>query len=652
MTIHAVGLLMGACQRIAGLASVIVGPEAERGGIRSMTSRAVALCHLALELPRVIIGVAQLTFARRGNETADRGILDQDMAPDTRNRGVRSRERIEGGMLFGVVLRGQEPVLLVAIGALRMTGGELPAVRVRVAAVALARHGNELAHSRLRVGRMASDARHDGMGAAQGISLCMARRVELGRDEMRPGMAIRAAGIPFLELSPVRVRVAAVALARHGNELAHSRLRVGRMASDARHDGMGASQGISLCMARRVELGRYETRPGMAIRATGIPFLELSPVRVRVATLTRFRIPRVAGGPRIGVAPVIGEPRGVALFASHCRVSFIQRETCQGVGRGLDAPGAFRPRLVGRQMARGAVAGPGRAVGRLVAIGTGRSLHLVERDPQSVDIRHWGFVTIVADRHQVAIRARGFDVSALELIGVVVLEQNRRPERLLAVAGLAGTSQDPGVNVLVAGDTLLCQPQISGTTRLRGKRGQRERRRAPMACITRKALVCPCQRESDMRMVEGIGIAPSPRELADQWKAAAEMVRVAWCTRDRFPSEQEGVIPSLCLDLSRNLYVATKTTLGEPRAGVTNLAGGKAGPIDRVGMNSGQRSRRRVTQGQVDGQQSDHDRAKHQRSPGMGQDHGVPPMIHRSPNRRASPMWNATTASMTMASHR
>ena len=153
-------------------------------------------------------------------------------------------------------------------------------------------------------------------------------------------------------------------------------------------------------------------------------------------------------------------------------------------------------------------------------------------------------------------------------------------------------------------------------------------------------------------MVEGIGIARPPRQLADKWKCPSEMVPVAWYARGLFPSEQEGVIPSIGLDLSRNLYVATETTPGEPLAGMTNLAGGQAGSSDRLGMRGGQRARRRVTQSQVDGQQPDHDRAKHQRSLRMGQDHGVPPMSHRSPNRRASPMWNATTTSMTMASHR
>jgi len=86
MTIHAVGLLVSACQWIAGLAGMIVGPDAERGGIRSMTSRAVAFCHLALELSGVAICVALLAFARRGDEATDRRVLKQDMATDTRNR--------------------------------------------------------------------------------------------------------------------------------------------------------------------------------------------------------------------------------------------------------------------------------------------------------------------------------------------------------------------------------------------------------------------------------------------------------------------------------------------------------------------------------------------------------------------------------------
>jgi hypothetical protein len=130
------------------------------------------------------------------------------------------------------------------------------------------------------------------------------------------------------------------------------------------------------------------------------------------------------------------------------------------------------------------------------------------------------------------------------------------------------------------------------------------------------------------------------------------MVRVAWGTRGPFPSEQEGVIPARGLDLRRDLHVTMEAALGESPASMTGFAGGQTGPLDRAGMRPGQRSGRGVTQSQVDGQQPDHDRAKHQGHLGMGQNHGVPLTILRSPKRRATPMWNATTASMTMASHR
>ncbi len=163
MAIRAVRPLMAARQWVPG---VIVGPEAEGGGIGPMTGGAVALRHLALELPPVVIGVAQLARVRRRDKTADRCILRHDVATKARNGGVRSGERIEGPMLGGVIPCGQEPLLLVAIGALGMAGTELPPMRVLVTGLTRARHGGESARAGVRIGRMAFRARHTGMGAS------------------------------------------------------------------------------------------------------------------------------------------------------------------------------------------------------------------------------------------------------------------------------------------------------------------------------------------------------------------------------------------------------------------------------------------------------------------------------------------------------
>ena len=82
-------------------------------------------------------------------------------------------------------------------------------------------------------------------------------------------------------------------------------------------------------------------------------------------------------------------------------------------------------------------------------------------------------------------------MSALELVVVIVLESDCRPERFLAVTRLTGTGQDPRMNIFVAIGAVLCQSQIGRTTWVRGKLGQRERHRAPVARVTGKAFVCP-----------------------------------------------------------------------------------------------------------------------------------------------------------------
>jgi len=166
VTIGAVSLLVGARQGVAGPASVIVGPDIERGGILPVTSRAVTFGHLSFELLSMWVSMALPALAGRGGKETDACSLSQDMATNARNRCVCPRERIDRCMLCNIVLCGQESFLLVTIGALCVAGEELPLVRVHMATIALTRHGNESAHSRIQVGRMAFDARHRGVRAS------------------------------------------------------------------------------------------------------------------------------------------------------------------------------------------------------------------------------------------------------------------------------------------------------------------------------------------------------------------------------------------------------------------------------------------------------------------------------------------------------
>ncbi len=149
-------------------------------------------------------------------------------------------------------------------------------------------------------------------------------------------------------------------------------------------------------MASHVKLGRFETCSGMAIRTAGVLAVELSAVRVLVTPLTRLRMSRVAKRRRIEITLLIREVGGVAFLAGHGGVSFIERKTGGGVGLRLNAPGAFRPRLVRRHMAGGASAGPGRAMRRLVTVGAGLPLDRIKGHPQIVDVRHQGWATVVA----------------------------------------------------------------------------------------------------------------------------------------------------------------------------------------------------------------------------------------------------------------
>lgn len=95
MTIGAIGLLVRACQRVAGLAGVIVGPDGERGGVLSVTSRTVVFGHPSLELPAVGVCMALPALAGRGGKETDAGWSSQDVTKNARNSCVCSCKRID-----------------------------------------------------------------------------------------------------------------------------------------------------------------------------------------------------------------------------------------------------------------------------------------------------------------------------------------------------------------------------------------------------------------------------------------------------------------------------------------------------------------------------------------------------------------------------
>jgi hypothetical protein len=419
------------------LARVIVGPNVERGGILPVTNRTVASGHLALELPSMRVCVALLALAGCGSKESDGRSLIQHVATDAGNRCMCAGQRIDRCMRRDAVPCGDESFLLVAVGALRVAGEELPLMRVRMAGVALTWHESESAHPRIRVGRMALDARHTDMGTSQGIGIRMASCIKLS--------------------------------------------------------------GLELCA-------------GMAVGTIRIPITELSTVRVRMATLASLRLPHVAGGFRIRISLAVIQPGHMTLLAGHCCVHFVERKARQGMGLRLDATDAFRPCLIGSQMTRCAIAGPSCAMRRLMAVRTGRSFHFLEGHPHVIDIRNLGLGSIVRGRRRMALGAADAGVRTIQHIVVIMPEPDRRSKRLLAVAELAGTSQSPGMDVLVTIGTILGQANIRRATRMRRETGQRE---GPgqfphVARIACQAVVRPGQREWNMGVLEVIGISPLP----------------------------------------------------------------------------------------------------------------------------------------------
>jgi len=389
MTVRALGLLVGSCQCIAGLAGVIVGPEVERGGILLVTSRAIAFGHLSLELLAMGVCVALLAFTGRRSKQSDRQSLGQSVATDAGNRCMGARKWIDCCVCRDVVPCRDKSFLTMTVGALRVAGEELPLVRVHVAGVTLVRRGSESAHPCVRVGRMALDACHAGMGAFQRIGIRMASDVELS--------------------------------------------------------------GLELC-------------GGVTVRTIWIPLAELSAMRVRMTTLAHLRLPCIAGGFRIRISLVVTQPGRMAFLAGYFRVRFIEGKARQSVGLWLDAADAFRPRFIGSQVTGCTIVRPLCAVRRLMTVRTGCSFRFVESHPHVIDILDLGFPSVGRDRRRVAVRTPDASVGTFKHIVIVMPEPDRRSKRLLAVATLTVTSQSSGMNIFVAADAILRQSQESGMT--------------------------------------------------------------------------------------------------------------------------------------------------------------------------------------------
>lgn len=253
---------VGPRQRIAGLTGMIVGAYGERACVLAMANGAVALSHFPLELPRVRVRMALPTQTWRGREATHspsrRGISrcrpsrrdgNHDMAPNARNRRVRSGKRIEGGVPGHVVSGGYKPFLFMALGAVRMAPSELGGMRVGMAGFAPTRDRDELLNTGLCIDGMTLEARHGRMRRAQRIDPRVVGRVEPGGLETRARMALRTADVPALELATVGVLMAtlthlgAPVIGRGiGVRIATVVGPVGGMAFAAGHRGMGLVQ--------------------------------------------------------------------------------------------------------------------------------------------------------------------------------------------------------------------------------------------------------------------------------------------------------------------------------------------------------------------------------------------------------------------------
>ena len=137
-------------------------------------------------------------------------------------------------------------------------------------------------------------------------------------------------------------------------------------------------------------------------------------------------------------------------------------------------------------------------------------------------------------------------------------------------------------------------------------------------------------------MAKGVRVLLFPGKRTHKRESGAEMVGMASGTCGFLPFEQERMIPIVSLHLRLDLAVATETTFRKSVLRMTDPACGQATAGNCLGMCFRQRSRRWMAQRQGDGQDTDHDRAEHQGSLRVQENHGAPPRIHRSPNRTAS----------------
>lgn len=435
-----------------------------------------------------------------------------------------------------------------------------------------------------------------------------------------------------LELLSVRALMAVLALLGRPREAPDAEVGMRSVTRGAGNSGVSAFERPHRCVRVVSESRRQEAVLAVAIGATVVAREELSGVSIFVTALTAVLIARIPRRRRVVVPPNEREIRGVALTARHIRVRRVETESSLGMHLRCHRSNGTRPLRIGHLVACGTLAREGREVRGLVAA--------IARLPTDAMERERRLARSAPRRRQdVAVGTDEPCMAAFQGEMRVVIEENRRPEGVLAVTAITSAREPVGVDVVVALDAVLIEADVRSSALV--VRKAREHRDAAfgrdVTFLAGQALVGTEQLEVGVRVTErGLDLG-APRSVGHERLRRAAVLFVARSATRRAAGEEEVVESSAFADLRVDLPVAGETPGRDPFFVMAALAAVERGDACEPRVSGRQRPRHRRVLKQHPPEEGDDDRAEDEG--GAGVEKHQPALPQRFPNRSATAMW-------------
>jgi hypothetical protein len=330
-----------------------------------------------------------------------------------------------------------------------------------------------------------------------------------------------------------------------------------------------------------------------------------------------------------------------------------QGKACRFVRLDVHAPRSLAPLGIVAQMATLAINAPDRAMRIRVAFFAGFARNFMERQHAGRSLGPVGWLWEFLG-NRVASGAVRVGMFAFEHEDIVVLKQRSRVEGGLVVTVQAGPVRGPGVDVHVARQAILAQPQEARYPWPPREIGQSEdsRELVLVALVAGQAIMLSRKLVRAVRMIEGVRVAVGPGQGTDQRKGLAMVLRMARSTAERLVLGQECVVPFVGVELAGDFRVARQAPGRQSIGRMTPVAGMNVRSRYDPTVREAQWTWNGIAHEEVTCQGGRGDDAEGQRRFGVQQHYGRLPRIQRSPKRTVTTICSTSAISRRMASQR